>query len=109
MGAGLARLSLCYRALDPLRDRTITATVRRLPCPPTFGHHCRIERFRPERAVRRQIEGLAHKNDLVVLLSSNGEESIDPAAQVARERAIITLALMEMGAENFGLEFDRRW
>jgi D-sedoheptulose 7-phosphate isomerase len=55
----------------------------------------------------RQIEGLAHRNDMLVLLSSNGEEvNLIRAAQVARERGLITLAMIGNGGGKlrFGVE-----
>jgi D-sedoheptulose 7-phosphate isomerase len=56
----------------------------------------------------RQIEGLGHKNDMLVLLSFNGEEgNLIRAAQVARERGIITLGLIGNGGGKLRFGVDR--
>ncbi|MFZ1684783.1 MAG: SIS domain-containing protein [Candidatus Zixiibacteriota bacterium] len=56
----------------------------------------------------RQLEGLGHKNDLLMLLSDNGEEpNLIRAAQVARDRSIITFALIGRNGGRLKFGVDR--
>ena len=56
----------------------------------------------------RQIEGLGHKNDLLLLLSEDGEEAnLIRAAQVARERNIITFAIIGHNGGRLKFSVDR--
>jgi phosphoheptose isomerase len=56
----------------------------------------------------RQIEGLGHKNDLLVLLSGTGEEApLIRAAQVARERNLISMALIGHNGGRLRFAVDR--
>jgi D-sedoheptulose 7-phosphate isomerase len=64
--------------------------------------------FGPKELFARQIEGLAHKNDMLILLSANGEEAdLIRAAQVAREMSVITLALIGAGGGRLKFGVDR--